>query len=95
MIYDIYEFFYSTNNVTQNKILISHKEYLRVKSMPEETKEEVAEKKKEMKLLTKGQEWFTDKSPLFDAIETGILNCNGVHKCKVTLVDKIENFEEE
>jgi hypothetical protein len=49
-----------------------------------------------MKSLTQGQEWFTDKSPLFDAIETGILNCNGIYQCKVTLVENtIENLIEE
>jgi hypothetical protein len=96
MINDIYEFHYPQSKVRQHKILISHDDYLTVKAMPEETKEQAFDKKKAMKSLTQGQEWFTDKSPLFDAIETGILNCNGIYQCKVTLVENtIENLIEE
>lgn len=45
--------------------------------MPEDTQEQF------WLTVTKGEEWFTDKSPLFYAIKTGVMYCNGKHKCMV------------
>mgnify|MGYP001615428177 CR=1 FL=1 len=78
-----YEFYYPHSEVTQSKLLIPHTEYLKFKVLPEDSGKEEKRKKKLEKEITQGKEWFTDKSPLFRAIYTGILNCNGIFKCKV------------
>lgn len=87
-----HEFTYS-NGVIQKKRLIKHSDYLKVKLLPETTPEEIEEKETVLKSITGGHEWFTDKSPLFDAIKTGILNCNGQHYCKVTDLKKEGLYE--
>lgn len=74
----IYIFTYPDIGVIQEKVLISHDDYLRIKEIKDPD-----EYKAELKKLTKGMEWFTDKSPLYEAIFTGILNCNGIYKCIV------------
>jgi len=80
----IYQVYYPDRNVTQPKVLISHDDYIKVCDMPSDTEDEQLAKDKAMNRLTNGKEWFTDKSPLFDAIETGVLNCNGTYRCLVT-----------
>lgn len=77
MIPNIYTFIYPENGIIQKKILISHENYLLFKINPEDNKKIEKYKESLMKDITLNMEWFTDKSPLFDAIFTGILNCNG------------------
>lgn len=79
----IYEIYYPDVNMKQEKILISHTDYLKFKVLPEDSKKIIQEKEKLEKITTKGLEWFTDKSPLYEAISTGILNCNGIYKCLI------------
>jgi hypothetical protein len=81
---DIYEFFYPDRNIKQKKILIPHEEYLKLKVLPDDSEEEEERKEGLLTKLTGGMEWFTDKSPLFDAINTGTINCNGTHPVKIT-----------
>lgn len=76
------------NGIIQQKVLIRHSDYLKVNSLPETTDEEIEIKEAEMFKLTGGKEWFTDKSPLFDAIKTGVLNCNGQYPVKVVDLKK-------
>jgi hypothetical protein len=82
----MYHIHYPEYNVIQEKVLISHEIYLEYKNMPSATEAQNKRAKDFLKYHTKGKEWFTDQSPLWDAIETGILNCNGIHKCIVTKV---------
>lgn len=76
----IYIFTYPDYNVIQEKLLISHKKYLMVNVI-----EDYDRMKAALKKLTDSKEWFTDESPLYEAISTGILKCNGIHKCIVKL----------
>lgn len=62
MEYPIYQIEYLRSKVIQYKVLIPHSLYEKLKL--------------EGKLKQIG-EYFTDASPLFEAIATGILNCNG------------------
>lgn len=94
-IIDIYEISYQ-NGITQRKNLISHDDYLEIiiptndviselerRNKFRETKES-AQLKRDLKDMF-GSEWFTDKSPLYKAIQTGILSLpsaqGGEHKC--------------
>lgn len=79
----MFEFYYPEANVTQTKILIKHEDYLKIKILVEDDEKEEQRKEKALKELTNNKQWFTDKSPLFEAIFTGILNCNGIFKCQV------------
>jgi len=72
-------------NIKQYKTLISHSEYLISKELflKEMSRTDIPDKKKNSKIgkeyLKKYGEYFTDKSPLFDAMQTGYLSCNGQH----------------
>lgn len=79
----MYQFTYPDKNVVQSKVIVSHDDYLIWKGMPEETDEQAAAKDLYWKSKTGGHEWFTDKSPYYDSIHTGVLNCNGRHLCNV------------
>lgn len=87
-----HEFTYS-NGVVQQKRLIKHSDYLKIKGLPETTDAEKELKEAALFAITGGKEWFTDKSPLFDAIKTAILDCNGVHSCKVIDLKKEGIYE--
>lgn len=77
-----HEFTYR-NGLKQRKRLIRHSDYLAWKNLPETTEDEIELKVGAFKTITGGDEWFTDKSPYFDAIKSGTLNCNGTHICIV------------
>lgn len=79
----MYEFFWIDSNVKQRKLLISHSIWEEYNSMPKLTEAQEKRAKAFLKYHTKGNQWFTDKSPLYDSISTGILNCNGQYKCIV------------
>ncbi len=81
--------------IIQYKNLILHSSYLEViKPKYEKIYDfEVGNKKKEAKILKKellnefGEQWFTDKSPIFEAITTDKLDCLYiVHNVKVEKV---------
>jgi hypothetical protein len=79
-----YEIYYPSYNVRQRKILISHSIYENYREMPYDNETQIKEAKKYLKLQTKGQEWFTDQSPFFDAISTGFVKCStGFYPCIV------------
>ena len=78
----MYEFKYP-NGITQIKKLISHEDYLTWNEMPESTDEEIVLKEDFWKGITNGKEWFTDKSPYYDAIRTGVINANGQHPVQI------------
>lgn len=79
-----YTIHYPEYGVTQEKVLIPHSIYTQYMSIPYETKEEQSIAKGWLKKQTGGKEWFTDKSPIYEAITTGIINCNGQHKVIIT-----------
>lgn len=66
---------YPNNGFVQYKKLIPHSLWEEIVSTKND--EERSIKLKELGLF------FTDKSPLFEAIQTGVLNCNGQHPCIV------------
>ena len=75
----------------QIKKLISHSDYLiYIKTSPDNTKEE-------KKLKIKMDDYFTDKSPLFDAIKDGRLvlpeSQGGVHLCLIQPIDEYKEFD--
>ena len=97
MITGIYKITYQCG-VVQYKNLISHDFYINtiiplqnkvhdieVKGKKNWKSEASFVKGKIKKLV--GSEWFTDKSPLFESIESGLLilpiHQGGIHKCKV------------
>lgn len=67
-----YTFHWLESGIIQDKILISHNFY-------------VSTSDKEFKELIGTREWFTNLSPLYDAISTGVMNCNGIYYCNVIL----------
>lgn len=85
------------NGIKQVKNLIDHEDYINhIKPIYFKIDElEIIKKNKEAKLLKKelkdtyGESWFTDKSPLFEAISTSYLNLpnnqGGIRECKVSL----------
>ena len=77
----IYRITYPEFGVTQYKCLISHSDYVEAKNISAEASKE------RMQELTSGMEYFTDKSPLHDAIATGILNCHIITECIVEPTD--------
>lgn len=96
-----YEITYG-NGVIQKKNLIFHSDYKHIivpkenrfyelmkdkKSLTKEQIDETAAIKDDLYNMF-GDEWFTDHSPLFKAINTGILSLpksqGGDHKCKIT-----------
>jgi hypothetical protein len=67
-----YVIFYPEVGITQKKTLIPHWMYHMGKSIKD---------KEARKVYFDGLgDYFTDESPLFFAMGTGILNCNGKHK---------------
>ena len=84
----IYKIEYTDRGITQYKNLISHKDYLNeivpllteINNIDQTYKKRQADKLKYplKKRIEKefGKQYFTDKSPLFDAIATGILEIN-------------------
>lgn len=72
----MYKIEYPEKGFVQYKKLISHSVWEQIISIKDD--EERSAKLKQLGLF------FTDKSPLFEAITTGILDCNGQHKCIVS-----------
>ena len=62
-----YKITYPDSNVTQYKVLIKHLWWTYSKVLPEK------KAKKAIKCISKDNEWFTEKSPIYDAITTGKL----------------------
>lgn len=81
---DNYKIYYHDYKITQYKVMIPHSIYDEYMQMPYETKDEQSEAKAWIKNKTKGKEWFTDKSQIFDAITTGTINANGKHKVTIS-----------
>ena len=87
-----YRITYESNGFIQEKYLISHddyeniiKEYNILINELEIKRDYSAAKflKKELKYLF-GEHWFTDRSPIYYSIETGIIKLlNGNYKCKI------------
>ena len=78
----VYDIFYPDQNIRQQKRLIKHDEYLSVKNIVDDKEYNDAYKK-----LGNGMEWFTENSPWYESITTGIFTCNNVSvKCLVTPV---------
>lgn len=75
----MYEFYFPQYNVRQRKLLIKHTDWYKASLIMSEKL-----RKHRMKELTKDKEWFTDESPLFKAIQTQVLVCNGIHQCITT-----------
>jgi hypothetical protein len=89
-------------NISQEKNLIEHSDYICVikptnqkitelemkQPLSNNTKKKIKALKQEL-LEMFGENWFTNQSPLFEAMETGILSLpkqqGGDHNCKVVL----------
>lgn len=69
--YQVYRIEYPHRNVVQYKLLIPHCAYKMSGLLPAEVG------KRYLKRITRGNEWFTDKSPIYAAISSGILECYG------------------
>lgn len=69
--FKLFYFYYPNRGFGQIKILIPNIIYEQSKLLPEN------EVKSFLRRYTKGEEWFTNRSPLFEAIETGILKHYG------------------
>lgn len=67
----MYRIEFPDRGIVQYKVLISHEDYLKVKSIKDDD-----EYKSALKQLTGGKEWFTEKSPYYIAITTGRFICN-------------------
>lgn len=79
----IYEIEYPDLGIKQIKKLVSHYQYLKDKSV---FKKETPSYAYQIQLHGEVynlniKEFFTDESPLYKAIETGTLECNGTYKC--------------
>jgi len=72
---------YPDNNVKQEKVLIDYSDLVEIKMMADDDKRKAA-----LKLLTGGAEYFTTNSPLFFAIDSGVVNNYGIHKCIITKI---------
>lgn len=83
-----YGILYAKSKVYQEKILISHDRWRIWRGMPEGAVHEKAAKDAYLFDITEGEQWFTDQSPIYDAISTGILDCNGKYPC---IVAKLPN----
>lgn len=100
-----YKITYEKNGFVQYKNLVSYSDYENIIkpiysqitdleiSLNKKNKEEVNKKVKDLLRQLKeqfGTSWFLDKSPLFDAITTGIISLpahqGGDHKCKIEKV---------
>lgn len=69
----MYKIIYPDKGFVQYKNLIPHSAWQQIISIKDDEERSVALKQLGL--------FFTDKSPLFEAINTGIVNCNGQHKC--------------
>lgn len=85
MNYPVYTFHWHASGVVQDKILLPASVYEQYMALPYRTKDEQKAAKKWLKGYVGRQEWFTDDSPLFRAIETGVCDANGIHRVTVTL----------
>lgn len=83
----IYSIYYPKRDVVQRKLLISHESYLKYVAMPQDSNTSIKKAKAYLSSLTGGKEFFTDGSPLFHAIGTGKLKCNGEHHCIITKIE--------
>lgn len=72
----VYILEYPDLGIKQEKLLIDHSIYLEYLSLPYETKEEQSLAKQWLKSKTNGMEWFTERSPYFEAISSRKYNCN-------------------
>ncbi len=81
MIQGVYRFTYR-NGMQQEKVLIKHLWWLYIKLLPEKVY------KRAIKCITEDNEWFTDQSPLYEAIGSGKLRIyNGSYvPCTVELL---------
>lgn len=100
MILDTFRIRYQ-NGIVQKKNLISHSEYLKTikpawdtieilekKNKGKETKE--SRNIKRYLKTTFGEHWFTDDSPLYKAIESNLLECNGEH---IVFIENMKTFD--
>lgn len=76
LIKGLYNVEYPDLGVSQQKVLIDHSAYQEYLEMPYETKVEQEAAKKWLKKQTGGMEWFTEKSPFYEAITTGLYRAN-------------------
>lgn len=79
MFYPVYLFVYPDKNIRQFKILIPREVWEKYRSISDDDAA-----KKFLKQHTNGMEWFIPGSPYYEAIETGVLNCNGRYPVVVT-----------
>lgn len=104
-----YEILYVDRNIRQRKHLISHSDYLDVvkpnreivyrydaeKNLDKSKRTVSEEVYLEAKHVLKGfpQNFFTDQSPLYKAIQTGVLECNGRYDVVISLVHHKKNLQ--
>jgi len=69
---NLYNIYYPNSKTNQVKILISHSIYLQYRTEKDDSEKIIKQKKSELAKHTGLYDFFTDKSPLFDAIETGV-----------------------
>jgi hypothetical protein len=74
-----YSIYYPRCNARQEKTLIPHSLWIEVSSINKE-------KERKDRITALGI-FFTDQSPLFEAIGTGVLECNGSWPCIVTPIN--------
>jgi hypothetical protein len=77
--HELYELHYVDADLKQIKCRISYIQYSYSKQLSEK------DQKNYLKIITNGKEWFTDRSPINDAIESGELHhYGGISKVKIT-----------
>lgn len=86
---------YPTYGITQAKNLIAHADFLSIikptRARIDELKDSPERARLQSELVSQfGQDWFTDQSPLFEAITTGMLELlphqGGSHPCIIKQV---------
>lgn len=83
----VWDFYYPSLNIRQQKIVIRLRSYDAYMAMPYNSKKEQSEAKRWLKKYTKGYEFFCQDSPYAFAAITGVYRCNGeVTDCIVTQV---------
>ena len=82
MIIAAYRIHYPDLNVIQTKNLIKHSDYLTGKEIKNQN-----ERKKYFSQF--GENWFTDQSPLFLSMKSGVLDCNSQYGKFNVKIDKI------
>lgn len=73
---ELYSVSFPSLGVNQVKILIPHFVYQAYSLLPQDTKEDEAYAKGFLKKFTKGYEWFTERSPYYEGIKSGMYGCN-------------------